>query len=53
MNGPKTLIEFMEMYKNEEDCRQALFNHKWPEGFICPRCGHRRAYTHKKRLLFE
>ena len=25
MNGPKTLIEFMEMYKTEEDCRQALF----------------------------
>ena len=53
MNGPKTLIDFMEMYQTEEDCRQALFNHKWPEGFACPRCGHGRAYAHKKRLLFE
>ena len=53
MNGPKTLIDFMEMYKTEEDCRRALFHHKWPEGFACPRCGHGRAYAHKKRLLFE
>ena len=53
MNGPKTLVEFMDMYKTEEDCRQALYNHKWPEGFVCPRCGHGRAYAHKKRLLFE
>lgn len=53
MNGPKTLIEFMEMYKTEEDCRQALFHHKWPDGFVCPRCGFRRAYALKSRLLFE
>ena len=53
MNGPKTLIDFMEMYKTEEDCRQALFHHKWPEGFVCPRCGHGQAYAHKKRLLYE
>ncbi|MHB1412779.1 MAG: IS1595 family transposase [Thermoleophilia bacterium] len=53
MNGPKTMIEFMEMYKTEEDCRQALFAHRWPEGFRCPRCGHDRAYAHKKRPLYE
>ena len=53
MNSPKTMIEFMEMYKTEEDCQRALFEHRWPEGFRCPRCGHGRAYTHKKRSLFE
>lgn len=31
MDSPKTLIDFMEMYQTEEDCRQALFNHKWPD----------------------
>ena len=53
MDSPKTLIDFMEMFKTEEDCRQALFEHRWPEGFRCPRCGHDRAYAHKKRPLFE
>ena len=33
---PKTLIEFMQMYPTEEDCRQALFAHRWPQGFSCP-----------------
>ena len=53
MNDPKTLIEFMEIYKSEEDCRKALFEHRWPDGFRCPRCDHGRAYAHKKRPLFE
>ena len=53
MNSPKTLIEFMETYQTESDCRQALFDHRWPEGFRCPRCGHDRAYAHRKRPLFE
>ena len=34
---PKTLIEFMQMYPTEEDCREALFEHRWPQGFSCPR----------------
>src|SRR5665647_2091150 len=38
---PKTLIDFMEMYPTEEDCRQALFEHRWPQGFSCRRCGQR------------
>jgi transposase-like protein len=53
MDGPKTLMEFMDMYKTEEDCRRALFAHRWPDGFICPRCSHRRAYPIKSRLLLE
>src|SRR5450756_3141127 len=42
---PKTLIEFMQMYPTEEDCRQALFEHRWPHGFSCRRCGHCLLYT--------
>ncbi len=53
MDSPKTLIDFMEMYKTEEDCRQALFKHRWPDGYRCPRCGHDQAYAHKKRPLFQ
>ena len=53
MDGPETLVEFMEMYQTEEDCRQALFAHRWPDGFVCPRCSGGQAYPLKSRLLFE
>ena len=53
MEYPKTMIEFMEMFSAEENCRQALYEHRWPDGFRCPRCGGDRAYAHKKRPLFE
>jgi len=26
----KTLIDFMQTYPTEEDCRQAIFEHRWP-----------------------
>lgn len=38
MDHPKTLIEFMELYPTEEDCRQALFEHRWPHGVSCSTC---------------
>jgi transposase-like protein len=53
MDGPKTLMEFMDMYQTEEDCRQSLFEHRWPDGFSCPRCSCDRAYRLKSRPLFE
>ncbi|GAB4258298.1 MAG: IS1595-like element ISRsp21 family transposase [Thermoleophilia bacterium] len=53
MKGPRTLMEFMDMYQTEEDCRQALFAHRWPDGFSCPRCSGDRAYRLKTRPLFE
>src|SRR5665647_416245 len=40
---PKTLIDFMEMYPTEEDCRQALFEHRWPQRRHENPCGQRCA----------
>jgi len=50
---PKTLIDFMQMYPTEEDCRQALFAHRWPQGFSCRRCGHEHAWYLRGRGLYE
>src|SRR5450756_1626098 len=50
---PKTLIEFMQLYPTEEECRQALFEHRWPHGFCCCRCGHERAWYLRGRGLYE
>ena len=34
-----SLPQFMELYGTEEKCEAALEQARWPEGFICPRCG--------------
>jgi transposase-like protein len=41
---PKTLLEFQSKFADEEACQQYLAACRWPEGFVCPRCGRRRAY---------
>jgi len=41
---PKTLGQFQSDFATEEACEQYLAACRWPEGFICPRCGNRRAY---------
>lgn len=53
MKGPETLMEFMELFESERSCRQAIFDHRWPDGFRCPRCKHDRAYEIETRSLFE
>src|SRR5947207_2283022 len=41
---PKTLREFQSKFATEEACQQYLAAGCWPDGFVCPRCGNRRAY---------
>lgn len=41
---PKTLREFQSKFAREEACQQYLAACRWPDGFVCPRCGNRRAY---------
>jgi transposase-like protein len=36
---PEGIIAFLEKYKTEDDCREALFHVRWPGGFVCPNCG--------------
>jgi transposase-like protein len=34
-----TLTEFMKKFAAEEACEEYLYHIRWPEGFICPKCG--------------
>jgi transposase-like protein len=42
---PQTLREFQSNFAREEACQRYLAACRWPEGFVCPRCGNRRAYA--------
>jgi transposase-like protein len=35
---PRTILELERRFASDEACREYLFQLRWPEGFICPRC---------------
>ena len=39
----RSLAEFQQEFPNDEGCATFLFKRRWPEGFVCPGCGERRA----------
>ncbi|GHV58204.1 DDE transposase [Synergistales bacterium] len=47
------MIKFAERFQTEKQCREALFNLRWPEGFVCPKCGHREFYLVTRRELYH
>ncbi|TKB05860.1 IS1595 family transposase [Desulforhopalus sp. IMCC35007] len=48
-----SLQNFLKSYGTEEDCRNRLFNMKWPTGFCCPQCGCNHYYTITTRNLYQ
>jgi hypothetical protein len=36
---PKDFQDFLEIFKDEASCCNYLFDLRWPEGFVCPKCG--------------
>jgi transposase-like protein/ribosomal protein L37E len=53
MDLPTTMFEFEERFGSEEACVAYLRQRRWPEGFVCPRCGGRRAWQLRTRALDE
>jgi len=47
----RTLAELEKRFATEEACVQYLFALRWPDGFVCPRCAGRKAWTAKRGLL--
>ena len=35
----QSLRDFLKLYGTDQQCAQALFQSRWPEGFRCPACG--------------
>lgn len=49
---PKTILEFEQRFGTEESCREYLVRIRWPDGFICPHCGHIEAWLMKRGLYW-
>jgi len=47
-----TFDEFIRQFLTEEQCRDYLYRLRWPDGFVCPKCGGKKAWP-KGDVLFE
>jgi len=50
---PKTIFEFQQWFPDEEACTKFLIQSRWPEGFVCPRCGYNEYFWIDTRKLLE
>lgn len=48
-----SILEFQKKFQAEEDCHKRLIELRWPDGFICPRCGEKEYYNLPKRRLYQ
>ena len=44
-----TFKTFRSRFATEESCRSYLFSQRFPDGFVCPKCGSREYYILKSR----
>ncbi len=50
---PKTIFEFQKQFPTEEAQLGFLIRSRWPDGFACPRCGHKEYYWKAARRLLQ
>lgn len=53
MNSSMTLLAFQRKFRTEEDCLQAIFDARWPHGFLCPKCEHDLGYRLSQRRSIQ
>lgn len=45
--------DWQQHYSDERACLQALIKQRWPDGFKCPRCGHKKVWLLQTRHVYE
>jgi len=48
-----SLPEYEKRFSTEEACLDAIFEARWPNGFVCPRCGHDDGYRLSTRRVVQ
>ena len=44
MENILSLFDFQNRFPTEEDCFNYLVSQRWPNGFVCPKCGNNKYY---------
>jgi transposase-like protein len=53
LQAPKTLQEAIVFFSDADRCQEYAVSLRWPEGVVCPRCGHKEhSYISTRRLWF-
>jgi ribosomal protein L37AE/L43A len=47
---PKTLMELERRFSTVEACQRYLFDLRWPDGFVCPRCASKTVWPMRRGL---
>jgi len=48
-----SLLEWQQRFGTEEACAETLFKYRWPNGFICPKCGNDSAWFITTRKVYQ
>ncbi|KAA3660444.1 MAG: hypothetical protein DWQ10_06660 [Calditrichaeota bacterium] len=48
-----SFFQFQSKFSTELRCYKFLFEQRWPDGFICPRCKHKHYSFHSTRKLYQ
>jgi len=48
-----SFFEYQDQFSDEEDCFNYLFQLRWPNGFVCPKCGGSEYYMIYKHKRFQ
>lgn len=48
-----SFFEWQSRFSSDEACAQFLAERRWPNGFICPQCGHDKAHLITTRPLYQ
>ena len=48
-----TFQEFRTRFNTEDTCRAELFRLRFPNGFVCPKCGYTEYYPVRGRNAFQ
>jgi transposase-like protein len=50
---PMTFDKFIKRFVTEQQCREYLYQLRWPEGFVCPKCKEHKKAWPKGDNLYE
>lgn len=51
MTRPRSLLDIQREFPDEAACGEYIISHRWPNGFVCPRCGSQRGVRLRTRAF--